>query len=130
MDVSGIAKPVSAAPPVPKLKEIVEVSKPAIRSVSVPESGLVPVPSDKLQSTISQPDIAELHNLVGKANEALPVNSSNLKFSVDEGTNINVVRIEDSETGELIRQIPSETMVALARALDEGDQGAMLKEMA
>ena len=73
---------------------------------------------------------AELRELVSQANETLLVSFSSLKFSIDEGTNINVVRIEDSETGELIRQIPSEAMVALARAIEERKHGAMLKEIA
>ncbi len=76
----------------------------------------------------SQPSKEELRDLVVKANEAPMVRSSNLKFSVAEGSDINVVRIEDSKTGELIRQIPSEDMVALARALNEQRQGVVLEE--
>ncbi len=77
-----------------------------------------------------QPSKEELRDLVTKANEAPLVRSSDLKFSVAEGADINVVRIEDSETGELIRQIPSEDMVALARALNEQRQGMVLEEKA
>ena len=75
-----------------------------------------------------QPSKEELTDLVAKANEATLVRSSDLKFSVAEGSDISVVRIEDSITGELIRQIPSEDMVALARALNEQRQGVVLEE--
>ena len=75
-----------------------------------------------------QPEPEELRELVDEANQNQQVRSSNLHFSVDEGSNRNVVRIEDSETGELIRQIPSEEMVALAEALSEQRQGMMLEE--
>mgnify|MGYP003572111262 CR=1 FL=1 len=130
MDVSSVARTVSVAPSAPKPKEITGTSKPAIQSVSLPEVRQAVVHSDFSIKSDSQPNISDLHNLVDKANQALPVNSSNLKFSVAEGTNINVVRIEDTETGELIRQIPSETMVALARALSEAQQGTMVEEKA
>jgi flagellar protein FlaG len=44
--------------------------------------------------------------------------SSDLQFSV-EGDNKNVVvRVVDSQTKELIRQIPSEEMVAISKAMD------------
>ena len=97
---------------------------------SLPESGQVRASSDSAQSSepASQLSPTELRDLVGQANEALLVRFSNLKFTIAEGTDINVVRIEDSETGELIRQIPSEQMVALARVLGESRQGMMLEE--
>ena len=45
------------------------------------------------------------------------VNSS-LEFSIDEDTDKTVVKIVDKETKELIRQIPSEEMLSIAKALD------------
>ncbi len=84
----------------------------------------------KNEGSIPKPNAEELRDLVEKANDSSQVRSSNLNFSVAEGTDINVVRVEDSETGELIRQIPSEQMVALARALDEQKQGMVLEERA
>lgn len=48
------------------------------------------------------------------------VNSFNnvLEFEVDDDSGKTVVRIIDSETKELVRQIPSEEMLAIAKALD------------
>ena len=46
-----------------------------------------------------------------------PVNSS-LEFSIDEDTQTSVVKIIDKETREIIRQIPSEEMLSIAKALD------------
>ena len=89
---------------------------------------LPPQGSSKGSEPAPQPNAEELGNLVAQANDAAQVHASHLKFSVAEGTDINVVRIEDSQTGELIRQIPSEAMVAIARALAEQSQGTMLEE--
>lgn len=52
--------------------------------------------------------------------------SRELNFSVDEDLNRSIVTVLDEETGEIIRQIPSEEMLELARhiaeAEDSGDE--------
>lgn len=130
MDVSNLTITGQARPAAGQVPGVAETSKPAAVGNPLPVSGQVRAPSGAPQNAASSTpaNTDELHNLVEQANEAIAVRFSNLKFSVAEGTNINVVRIEDSETGELIQQIPSEQMVALARALDEIKQGMMLKE--
>ncbi|MDX2464438.1 MAG: flagellar protein FlaG [Porticoccus sp.] len=99
---------------------------------SLPDKGQVRAgdedPSVENQVSISSSE--ELNQLVDQANVALQGRSSDLKFTIAAGTEISVVRIEDAETGELIRQFPSEAMVAIARALDDSQQGAMLEEQA
>lgn len=82
------------------------------------------------QNVNSQVNTEQLHHFVNQANEVLKGHFSDLKFTVSEGTDINVVRVEDSETGELIRQFPSEAMVAIARALEESQPGLMIEEKA
>ena len=81
-------------------------------------------------SSQPQPNSDELSALVDHANHIVQSRFSDLKFTVAEGTDINVVRIEDAKTGELIRQVPSETMVAIAQALDRAQRGTMLEEQA
>lgn len=55
--------------------------------------------------------------------------ASNLVFSLDKDSGKTIVKIVDSQTEEVIRQIPSEEMVALAHALDQMQelQGVLLK---
>lgn len=43
--------------------------------------------------------------------------AQNLKFSIDEETGKTVVKIMDSQTNEVIRQIPSEEAINIARTL-------------
>ncbi len=101
---------------------------------SLPDARQVRVPTETRQDVtlnvtpVSQPNTEELNKLVEQVNMTLQGRFSDLKFTVAEGTDINVVRIEDAETGELIRQIPSEAMVAIARALGEAQQGMMFEE--
>lgn len=76
----------------------------------------------------SRPSAEELSELIIEVNNAPQTRLNNLRFSVDEELDINVVRVEDAKTGELIRQIPSEEMLAVARALRENTQGTILEE--
>lgn len=43
----------------------------------------------------------------------------NLSFSVDEVTGYNVVRVVNPETNELIRQLPSEELLKIARSMKD-----------
>jgi flagellar protein FlaG len=50
-----------------------------------------------------------------------------LQFSVDKGSGETVVRVVDSETKEVIRQIPSEEVLAMAARL-RSDSGVLVSE--
>jgi flagellar protein FlaG len=53
-----------------------------------------------------------------------------LQFTIDEATGRTVVTVTDADTGETIRQIPAEEVLALAHHLDEledGSQGLILR---
>jgi flagellar protein FlaG len=52
-----------------------------------------------------------------------------LRFSVDEESGETVVRVTDPENGEVIRQIPSEEVLAIARSLEKA-QGLLLSTQA
>jgi len=44
---------------------------------------------------------------------------NSLQFSIDDTTGKTIVRITDAKTGEMIRQIPSEELLAIAGWLDK-----------
>lgn len=52
--------------------------------------------------------------------------AQNLQFTVDGETGKTVIRVVDSATKEVIRQIPNEEVLAIARAMDRL-QGLLLK---
>jgi flagellar protein FlaG len=52
-------------------------------------------------------------------NDFLKSSSSNLEFSVDGDSSKIVVRVVDAQTNELIRQIPSEVMLVISKAMDQ-----------
>ena len=61
----------------------------------------------------------EVRKAANQVNEALKgTASSDLQFSVEGENKDVVVRVVDSQTKEVIRQIPSEEMVAISKAMD------------
>jgi flagellar protein FlaG len=61
----------------------------------------------------------QIENAVSKLNEFAKNNSRDLNFSVDEGSNKQVVKVTDSESGKIIRQIPSEEALRTSERLQD-----------
>lgn len=72
---------------------------------------------------------AELNEALERVREALAPVARNLQFSVDDDTGKTVVRIIDSSTNEVIKQFPSEEMLAISRSIDKL-QGLLLRQEA
>lgn len=75
------------------------------------------------------PSSEELKQAVQDANQAMQNLASDLEFSIDEDSERTVVKVVDRATGEVIRQIPSEEMLEIAKALDQA-QGLLLSQTA
>lgn len=56
--------------------------------------------------------------------------STSLEFSFDKSTKQTVVKITDMESGEVIKQIPSETALAIAELIGEFQKGLLLRQEA
>jgi flagellar protein FlaG len=76
-----------------------------------------PAPMDT-RTVSSPPD--QLHDAVVAINEYVQSINRDLQFSVDEHTERTVIKVIDSESGKLIRQIPDEVFLELARKLNDG----------
>jgi len=77
-----------------------------------------------------QPSAEQVRTAVDNINRALKQSSKNLEFSVDESTKRQMFKLKDSETGDVIRQYPTEEMLAISRAIDQVQQGLLLKQEA
>lgn len=53
--------------------------------------------------------------------------SRGLEFIVDQDTHMTIVKVVDTQTQDVIRQIPSEEAVAIAKALDR-IQGLLIRQ--
>jgi flagellar protein FlaG len=82
------------------------------------------------QVASQQPSSQQLQNAVDGINQAMRQSNQNLEFSVDPGTKKPIVKMVDTQTGELIRQFPSEETLAIARSIDQflQRQGLLLNQ--
>lgn len=63
-------------------------------------------------------DVGALRDLVHKANAVIDAVGSGLRFRIDDATGSVVVKVVDQASGDVIRQIPSEDMLALKQRLE------------
>jgi flagellar protein FlaG len=73
----------------------------------------------------------EVEEAVKKINETVKSLNRNvgLEFSTDEDTKIQLVRLIDTESKEILRQIPSVEVLSIAKALDKL-QGLLVRDKA
>jgi len=92
-----------------------QVAKPAV--ASAPEKGgeLSPPGGKGVPAEVA--DSANIEKTVSEINEIVRNVQRDLAFNVDKESGRTVIRVIDSESGELIRQIPSEDLLALATHL-------------
>ena len=62
-------------------------------------------------------------------NKTIQTLSRNLEFSIDHSSGKTIVRVTDMESGALIRQMPSQDALDIARALDRW-QGLLIRQKA
>lgn len=82
------------------------------------------------KSVTPQPTEAQLKEVLDGINKSLKQSSINLQFNVDTDTKRPVIKLVDGETGETIRQFPTEDALAISRAIDRIQQGMLLKQKA
>lgn len=77
----------------------------------------------------AQVEQSEIRQALEEVRAALSPVAQNLRFSIDDDTGRMVIRIIDSSTDEVIKQIPSEEIIAIAKALDKF-QGLLVRQQA
>jgi len=108
-------------------------------SDSAPSTGLTPgtttdAPVVKLvessKPAAQQPSDAQLKEALDSINKSLKQSNINLQFNIDAESKRSVVKLVDGETGDVIRQFPSEDALAISRSIDRIQQGMLLKQKA
>ncbi len=95
---------------------------------SVGTAAKAPDPSSMALSS-SRPERQEVEAAAKSVREFVQPINSNLEFSVNDDTGQLVVKIIDRATKEVIRQMPSEEMLAIAKTLDS-IKGLFVKQTA
>lgn len=77
----------------------------------------------------AQPSLEQVQKATEQINKVVQGLDKNLQFAVDHDSGRVVVKVMDTEKKELIRQIPSEETLSIAKALDKL-QGLLIKQTA
>lgn len=88
---------------------------------------------DPAQSPAVVPEPQGLASAVEELNAYVQSNQRDLEFSIDDSSGQTVVKVVDPQSGEVIRQIPSELALNLAQALRAGAEltaGLIVSEQA
>ena len=89
----------------------------------VPAHQAAPAPAATPESS-EEPQRVALEKAVTDIREFVQATQRNLNFSIDDSTGQVVVKVIATDSGEVIRQIPSETALKLAQNLS--DAGSLL----
>jgi len=84
------------------------------------------------EMAVPTPNEAQIKSEVNKINQALQQSNKNveLSISVDKATNKQVIRLVDKDTGDTLMQYPNDAVLAIARGIDELQNGLLLKQKA
>ncbi|MCQ8102846.1 flagellar protein FlaG [Methylomonas sp. SURF-2] len=80
----------------------------------------------------AESDLGAVKQAVEKGNSLFQAAQRSLQFEVDDATKEVVVKIIDSDSGEVVRQIPAEETLEFVKRMQEleGQQGSMLQDRA
>ena len=94
-------------------------------------SGIAATSSATDAAAPAQPSASEaqLQGAVNAANDFIKPITNSVEFSLDKDSDTMIVKVMDNATKEVIRQIPSVEMLAIAKALDK-IQGLLIKQKA
>ena len=92
---------------------------------TLPGQGGEALPSAGKELPARAADSAEISEAVTRINEIVQSVQRDLSFNVDEDSGQTIIRVVDSGSGELIRQIPSEEALAIALQLRDLQKDAV-----
>lgn len=80
---------------------------------------------EKTENTSLTPD--QLAQAVNQIQDVIKQTAQSLQFSIDKDTGTTVVKVVDTESKKVLRQIPSEEVLEIAKALDKL-QGLLVRQ--
>jgi len=82
-----------------------------------------------VQTQVGSQEAESLEQTLQGAQEVAEAAGANLQFTIDKDSGKTIVKVVDSQTSEVIRQIPSEELLALARSMSK-TEGLLISQKA
>ncbi|HWJ94228.1 MAG TPA: flagellar protein FlaG [Telluria sp.] len=98
----------------------------AVAAASAPKPAVV---ADPARSENADPDPVTLGKAVDRLNDTMRAKAQGLEFMIDDDSKRLVVKVVDQQTKEVIRQVPSQEVLEIAKALDRA-QGLLIRQQA
>ncbi len=100
----------------------------AVRTVeATPEASRTQEANSPKSTPGTPPTSEQLNQAVKQIQDVIKQTANSLQFSIDEDIGVTVVKVIDTESKKVIRQIPSEEVMDIAKALDKL-QGLLVKQ--
>lgn len=123
---TDITKPAAPQPfrPAPALTPVAaqgvpEKAAPAEVKLALPEKTDLQFDPKAMQKNLQE--------AIERLNDQMKSNGRQLNFSIDKAIDRTVIQVKNAETGEVIRQIPNETMLRVAHSIEDV-KGMLLDE--
>jgi flagellar protein FlaG len=97
---------------------IPQSSPPAVGNGTPVAAAPTPAPTQTPAPPAQQPTAQQLQEAIQAMQRVVQPKASALQFSVDSASGTTVVKIVDGETGDVIRQIPSEEVLQVAQSIE------------
>ena len=110
-NINPAAKPVRSAEKTTELAPVVKTT-----AVQKPQSIQAPVKADVMLDVKNQEKLVK--EAISKLNELAKAGNQQLGFSMDPHINGPVITVHNTHTGELVRTIPSEEVLRVAKSID------------
>lgn len=114
---AGTGPEVPAALPRPTAQPPTAAQAPARPAAPVP-SVKTPTPAPPRVDFDPVKMARELREAIDQLNQQMADSGRTLGFSTDEALSVPIIKVRNTKTGEVIRQIPSEVVVHLAHSLE------------
>ena len=99
------------------------VAKPVVKTENIKLENI------KLENKLAEVDKASLATAVNKLNEFVAPALQTVEFAIDEQSERIVVKVVDTETKKVLRQIPNDEVLAMSKTLDKL-QGLVIRQTA
>lgn len=99
------------------------------RSTATPPLGATGETPGVTNTAAAKPTRDQVQQAIDQVQQIVRPLAQSLQFSIDKDSHNTVVKIVDTETNKVIRQIPSEEMLQMAKALDKFT-GLLMKQQA